>query len=213
MSTGLNRTQLIGVILVAAAAFTYFGGPQVVLSLFGASFVGGSVTFIVRDGDTSKPIEGAVITLTGVTMSGVKYPLCLHIGPTDRDGVALAGISYDAEVSASGYRTEEVSFNVPQGPSTQVFTLEKGVDEPVNGTGTTPTPGPTDTPQPTSTPQPTVTPGPTSSQGANTTEPGNTVKDQVKAVLDQYRVVYAVVLGFTGVGLVMVGSAEEKRRK
>lgn len=107
----MNKTQSVGLLIIGLSLFTYLGGPAVVGGLFNISFMGMKLRITVLCGDTGKPLEGAVVTVTGLDWqdTGTHVDLCFDLAPTDSEG--LVGTSINTwgtvylSVSAPGYLT------------------------------------------------------------------------------------------------------------
>ena len=116
-----QNIKTLGMILILIGGFTSF------LSLT----VTGGVTIYIKDAETSAPIQGAVVSITGFSYMGADHLMDTTLQATDATGKtsftsSLATLYY-ISVVAEGYVTQTGSVSVPYDfQQNYTFNLNKG---------------------------------------------------------------------------------------
>ena len=213
MKQNMNKTQILGLVLVGLSLFTYMGGPALVSGLFNLSFTGMTLKITVKD-TANKPIQGAVVSITGIDWqdTGVYVPLGVKLSPTDSAGICGSSISTWGcaylSVSADGYETATGSISAGSAETvSKTFKLTKTPDptpDPIPEPEPDPVPEPDPTPEPEPEPDPIPDPNPTPDP-----DPDVDVSDDIENVLQTY----SLFSGALGVGLFTLGSVKKEEKQ
>jgi hypothetical protein len=204
----------MGLAIVGLSLFTYMGGPSLVSGLFNLSFTGMRLQITVKD-TASKPIQGAVVTITGIDWqdTGVYVPLGIALSPTGKDGTCGSSISTWGcaylSVSADGYETATGSVYAGSAETvSKTFKLTKTPDpipEPIPDPIPEPIPDPTPEPEPDPIPEPEPEPIPDPTPDP---DPDVDVSVDIENVLQTY----SVFTGALGAGIFVLGCVKEENR-
>jgi hypothetical protein len=211
MKQNMNKTQILGLAIVGLSLFTYMGGSALVSGLFNLSFTGMTLKITVKD-TASKPIQGAVVSITGIDWqdTGVYVPLGVTLKPTGADGTSGSSISTWGRaylsVSADGYETAPGSMSAGSAETvSKTFKLTKTPDpipEPIPDPIPEPEPEPDQIPEPE--PDPISEPAPTPDA-----DPDVDVTEDIENVLQTY----SLFSGALGVGLFTLGSVKRDEKQ
>ena len=205
MKQNMNKTQILGLVLVGLSLFTYMGGPALVSGFFNLSFTGMTLKITVKD-TANKPIQGAVVSITGIDWqdTGVYVPLGMALSPTGKDGTCGSSISTWGRaylsVSADGYETATGSMSAGSAEIVyKTFKLTKTPD---------PTPEPEPEPEPIPEPEPEPDPTPDPAPDPEP-DPDVDVSEDIENVLQ----LYSMFTGALGVGLFTLGSVKKEEKQ
>ena len=208
MKQNMNKTQILGLALVGLSLFTYMGGPAFVVGFFNLSFTGMRLQITVKD-TANKPIQGAVVSITGIDWqdTGVYVPLGMALSPTGKDGTCGSSISTWGRaylsVSADGYETATGSMSAGSAETvSKTFKLTK-TPEPIPEPDPTPEPDPEPEPEPIPDPEPDPIPEPDP-----TPDPDVDVSDDIENMLQTY----SLFTGALGAGIFTLGSVKKEEK-
>ena len=215
----LNKTQIMGLVLVGLSLFTYMGGPALVGGVFNLSFTGMNLLITVKD-MSNTPIQDAIVSITGVDYQnlGVHVPLSVELRPTDAQGQASSSISVWGtaylSVSADGYETATGSLSAGSTETiSKTFKLTKTPDpvpDPTPEPEPEPEPEPTPDPEPDPVPDPEPTPEPEPDPEPDPTpEPDVDVSEDIENMLQTY----SLFTGALGAGVFTLGSVKKEKQK
>jgi len=205
-----NRTQALGLVLLVISAFTYLGGPALVSGFFNLSFTGMTLKITVKD-TANKPIQGAVVSITGIDWqdTGVYVPLGVKLSPTDSAGTSGGSISTWGcayiSVSADGYESATGSMSAGSAETVyKTFKLTKTPD-PIPDPDPTPEPDPEPEPEPIPDPEPDPIPEPDPTPDP---DPDVDISDDIENVLRTY----SMFTGALGAGIFTLGSVKKEEK-
>ena len=212
MKQNMNKTQILGLALVGLSLFTYMGGPALVSGLFNLSFTGMTLKITVKD-TANKPIQGAVVSITGIDWqdTGVYVPLGVKLSPTDSAGTSGSSISTWGcaylSITADGYETATGSMSAGSAETVyKTFKLTK-TPEPIPEPDPTPEPEPEPEPEPIPEPEPEPDPTPDPAPDPEP-DPDVDVSEDIENVLQTY----SMFTGALGAGIFTLGSVKKEEK-
>lgn len=192
----INKTQLLGCIILGISLFTYLGGIQLIYGFYPLSFTGMKLKITVKDKQTNQPIKDAVVTITGIDWqdTGTHVPLNVELSPTDNNGecgtsISTWGTAY-LRIQSDGYDTATATMSADSTETvtkTIKLTPQALPDEPEDPPPEEPDDSPDETPHENKDPTPIDV-------SKNLTE---TLQN------------YSIYTGLIGIGLITLGAKEE----